>query len=456
MASDRRNLFWTLAHIGLGFLSTLTPFVLIGWFYLILFTNFFKANSLLQKKKPAFFFMLFSYLISFELLDRMAKTSPYIPFELSKYLLIIMSVMGILVYGIREFKGLVLVVCILPAMFYDFSGQSTVFDIVSVLGNIAIGLGLAFTTKMRISISNLNSIIKMVWLGCVASLVYTMVKTPDFSEITFSLRANSDTTAGHPSNQVSTILGLGMFFSFYSFYRGLNFSGFRIFDAVILGLFTFQGLISFSRGGMLVGVIGIFILIYGPYFGIIMRDRFSKNKLIMLSLIVLFMLYGVFEMANQLTGGNLLLRYKGETQGTLAGTKEITLDHLVTGRLGIFEQDINLGINNFFTGVGVGGSRFLRNELEIGTAAHVEVSRLFADHGVLGIIFILFCFIVIPVGIWKKNSVKNNGAIMIIMLLIALLTTFHAAMRTFVTPLLFIISNLMILDGPAKIGNINK
>ena len=58
MASNRRNLFWTLAHIGLGFLCTITPFALIGWFYLILFGNITKSLSGLSKGKLPFFLML--------------------------------------------------------------------------------------------------------------------------------------------------------------------------------------------------------------------------------------------------------------------------------------------------------------------------------------------------------------------------------------------------------------
>jgi hypothetical protein len=113
MASDRRNLFWTLVHIGLGFVCTLTPFFLIGWFYLILVANLGKSLNLLSQKKPANFFMLFSYLISFEVLDRMAKTSPFIPYELGKYFLVLMGILGIIFLGVRSQKGILMVILIL-------------------------------------------------------------------------------------------------------------------------------------------------------------------------------------------------------------------------------------------------------------------------------------------------------------------------------------------------------
>ncbi len=443
--TDRRNLFWTLAHIGLGFLCTLTPFALIIWFYLILFTNFFKANSLLQKKKPAFFFMLFSYLISFELLDRMAKTSPIIPFEIGKYFLVLSGIVGLLAVGTRQPRGILMALLVTPALFYDFSEQRTYFDIINnYLAPLAVGLGIAYANRLSITNTQLNQILKLIWWACLSSLFFTYIKTPDFETISFTLKAQFDTTAGHSSNQVSTVLGLGMFLSFYSVQKKLNFSGNRILDMAILAGFTFQGLLSFSRGGMMVGVVGILILLFLRDSNKLTNNKVQTNKSLFIGIIVLLSLYGVFEVANEITGGNLLLRYQGETAGTLAGSKEVTVDHFVTGRLGIFEQDINLWIENFITGVGVGSSRFLRNLERVGVSPHVELSRLLAEHGLLGFVYAYYFFLLIPLQTYQLNEGNNHRTIMMAILTIAILTTFHAAMRTFVTPLFMILASLKI------------
>jgi hypothetical protein len=447
MATDRRNLFWTLAHIGLGFLSTLTPFVLIGWFYLILLTNFFKANSLLQMKKPAFFFMLFSYLISFELLDRMAKTSPFIPQELGKYFLVIMGLLGIVAVGVRYYNGILMALLITPAVFYDFSGFGQSHDIInSYLAPLAIALCTTFAYRLKINVQQFNQILKFVWLACLSSLVFTYIKTPDFEEIYFGLSANFSTTAGHSSNQVSTVLGLGMFLSFYSLFKRLNFSGKRIFDIFILFGFTFQGLLSFSRGGMLVGAVGILILLFVSELS---NSGKIRNTSLKIGIVALIALYGAFEIANSISGGNLLLRYQGETAGTMRGTKEVTVDHFVTGRLGIFEQDINLWLRYPITGVGVGASRFLRDTEHsdrIGVAAHVELSRLLAEHGLPGLVYAFFFFVRYPLLIYKTNKQSIHKIILLSLITIAILTTFHAAMRTYVTPLFMILGVLKIKE----------
>lgn len=456
LSSNKSNFIWAVFHCVLGFFCTFTPFALVGWFYLILLFNFNKSIQLLKNNKPYYFFILFSYLISFEVLVRMAKTSPFIPYELGKYLLVLMGLIGLIILGIRSQKGIWMAVLVTPALFYDFSNQRVYFDIINYyLAPLAVGLGLAFSNRLNITLDNLNQILKLIWLGCLSGLVFSFIKTPDLDEIYFGLNANFATTAGHSSNQVSTILGLGMFLSFYSLINKLNYSGRRVYDIIILIVFTFQGLLTFSRGGMMVGALGIMVLvIYTEKSSVKSRVRFS-SKTIFFGFISIILLYGVFEIANNITGGNLLLRYQGETEGTLRGSKEVTADHFVTGRIGIFEKDVALWMNNFFTGVGCGSSRYLRDLEKVGVAPHVELSRLLAEHGLLGLFFAVLFFL-LPIKSWQDNRFKNGRIILFTLLLIAITTTFHAAMRTFVTPLFIILGSLSIKDEKGKFKIINS
>ncbi len=448
IASNRRNLFWTFTHVGLGFVCTLTPFALVVWFYFIFVTNFFKAISLLQKQKLAFFLMFFSYLISFELLDRMANTSPFIPYELGKYFLVVLGILGLNSMGLRSPRGIFMFLLLIPSLFLSVSNERDMKDIISnFIGPIAVSLGVAFSNGAAITSNNFNQILKLIWLPCLASLAYTYIQTPDFDDITFSLKANFETTAGHSSNQVSTILGLGVFLSFYSGLNNLKFSGNRILDFIIMGGFMIQGLLSFSRGGMLIGVFGSVLLVFlSP-----VANSNSRRRNISISLVFVSFLFllGAFEIANNVTGGNLLLRYTGESEGTIAGSKEKDLNHFVTGRLDIFEGDVELWLNHFFLGVGVGDSRYLRTVMN-GAPPHVELSRLFAEHGLLGFIYALLWF-ALPFLVWRDSRRNpNSKVILVVLLLIAITTSFHAAMRTFVTPLFMILGCLKIIESKKK------
>ncbi len=443
ITSDKKNFSWTIFHCLLGFVSTTSPFPLIAWFYLVFILNigrlFFSSEN-----KVIYFFYLFVYLISFELLVRMAKTSPFIPYELGKYLLVIMGIIGIGSVGIRSFKGVLMAALVTPAIFYDFSHQRVYFDLINYyLAPLSLGLGLAFSDGFCVTRNQFNKLLKLIWLGCLGGLIFGFIITPDLDDVQFKLSANFATTGGHSSNQVSTVLGLGMFLSFYSFKNNLNFAGNRLFELIIFFGFSFQGLLTFSRGGMLVGFLAMLIVLFVSENSKVERQSFVIRKSIFIGFISVFLLYGVFELVNSISGGSLLLRYQGETEGTLLGSKEITADHFVSGRLGIFEKDMSLWINNLITGVGCGSSRYLRDLDKIGVAPHVELSRLLAEHGLLGLIFAIL-FFVIPIKSWLRNKNRNGRVILFVLLFIAITTTFHAAMRTFVTPLLVIIGSLRI------------
>jgi hypothetical protein len=444
LVSNKRNLLWTIVHALLAIISTVTPFVFIGWFYLILFGNFNKASQLLKQKKSIYFITLFSYLISFEVLDRMARTSPFIPYELGKYMLVFMGILGITFFWIRSQKGMVMIFLITPALFYDLSHQRIMPDIINYyLGPLAVGLGIAFSDKIKITQYQLDQILKLIYWACFTTLVFTFIKTPDLDEIEFTLGAQFDTTGGHSSNQVSSVLGLGMFLAFYSLFHRKLFSGNYILDIIIFIGFILQGLLSFSRGGMIVGLFGILLMVFTGK-----RNIFKNGKVLIFTILGTLLLTGAFIIINDVTNGNLSLRYQGETQGTLLGTKEKTADHIVSGRLGIFEKDLELFYKHPLNGVGLGTSKYLRDENEI-VAAHVELSRLLADHGILGLIYSVI-FFGLAYTVFKYNKLKRNN-ILFILVFIALATTFHAAMRTFISPLFLIIGSFNLKSDESNI-----
>ena len=418
-------------------MSSVTPFALIAWFYIIFITNVNQALASLRKKKIEYFLYLMMYLISFELLDRMAETSPYLPYELGKYFLVLSGIMGILVLGIRNKAGIVMALLVTPAIFYDLSGQVVFFDIINYyLAPLAIGLGIAYIDRLNISEEGFDRLLRLLWLTALSSLAFTMFKTPDLEDISFTLGAQFETTGGQSSNQVSTVLGFGLFLSVYSVIKKLNFSGYYILDILIATLFFFQGLLSFSRGGIVVAILGVLILAYTQ----LKKIRMQMLVYLAMGLIGLSL---VFYVTNNLTGGQLLLRYQGETEGTLAGSKVKNVDVITSGRVTIFNEDIRLWSENPISGVGCGASRYIRFEDKV-VAAHIELSRLLAEHGLLGLIYFIM-LIVHFFALRKANRLSPYNALLTALYAIAILTTFHAAMRTYVTPMLIVITSLKII-----------
>ena len=425
-------IFWTIFHIVLGIVSSLSPYGLILWFYMVVGTSFF---TIIRLKSIFPYIAFITYLTSFELLARMSQTSPFIPYELGKYLLCFMLILGVVKYGYKNYLGLLLVLLLIPAIFFDLSGkvdrQSIIFNL---MGPINVGLAVWFFYGKTITKLQLIKLLRISLFPLIAVLSSTIFKTPSYDELEFSLGANFATSGGGGSNQVSTLLGIGIFISFLFLINKWKITGYRLADFLLFFMFGFQGLLTFSRGGIIGGVLGILVVL----FFVLMaaeteKRRYRLPKLGKVLVLAVILLMVTFQVADNLTGGLLGLRYLGETEGTLAGTKEKSIDSITTGRFNIFMEDLGLWEENVAFGVGVGASSFLRGGSQF-YLTHVELSRLLSEHGVMGLIyFVILMFLMFKLILSKRPPMEKG--ILVAFFLIAIYTTFHAAMRTYLTPL---------------------
>lgn len=447
---NTNKLFWFLFHIALGIISTFTPlpFIIFFYFFLILsLRSIFFHNNLNSKLS-----FLIVYLVSFELLARLAQTSPYIPYELGKYLMMLLLIIGILNGKSNYGKGFILFILLIPALFYDFSGKVIESDIrFNLLGTINIGLSIWFFSKQKFTNYGLYQLLILLLLPLISVLSFIILKTPDFEKIDFSLSANFDTTGGFGSNQVATALGLGTLLSFYLWLINVSISTMRILDFILIFTFTIMGLLSFSRGGMIGGAIGIVIvLLFSRNSNKISKDLKHIKRINKFIILGFLLLITSFYLANSFTNGKLLLRYQGETEGTLSGTKEKSLNSVTTNRFSIFESDLNLFSKYGILGVGAGASKYLRNEYNL-VSTHVESSRLLAEHGILGVFFIII-ILGLFFDVYKRSYDNIYKSILFALLFLGWYTSFHAATRTYITPLLMGLGTIFIVNGKSPLS----
>lgn len=437
--------FWLILHIFLGYVSTLTPAFVVVYFYFVILTSL-RAFSF--RKNSALLTLLICYLVPFEIICRMAQTSPFIPYELSKYLMFVLLIIGIFSGQNKGRLGLIMLVILLPALTIDLSNEIQFKDLVfNILAPINLCLGVIYFYKHPVKYTQINTLLIAIVLPLISALIFTFVRTPDYDEIEFQLGANFETTGGFGSNQVSTVFGLGMFLMFFLWYRRISLSGSRIMDGFILFLFILQGLLSFSRGGMVGGALAILIFIFFDFRSKNVQ-RNSKKGISRYLVPSLFIVLTTIWIANDITQGKLLLRYQGETEGTLSGRKDKDLNSITTNRADIFEGDLLLFSENPW-GVGAGASKYLRLT-QNGVVSHIELSRLLAEHGYLGLLFFLL-FTIIPFYVFGKKNKDPMKGFMIALFFLAWYTTFHAAIRNFVTPLLIGISLITVVYDKAPI-----
>lgn len=437
---EKNNFFWTIFHLVLGVISAYTPVLMIMWFYFVLFTSV--TNIYRMMAKGHFFFLLglTFYLMSFELLDRMIITSPYIPYEISKYILYFISFVMILFMGFTYIPGLIMFVLGFPSLFYDLSGKVEWADLVN---NFLAPNGIAFVFatfyQRSVTMAQFNGLLRIIWLTSISALICSIIKTPRYEDIAFVLHANSAFSGGAAANQAATIYGLAIFLSFYSVLNKLKFSGETWLDFVILCGFLYQGIISFSRGGIFVAFLAL--LVYYFVRNSDGRSNFNASNLkyFFLLFISVFM---IFQSIDSLSGGQLLNRYKGHTDGTLKGYKEVTLDVYTSSRLSIFTGDIEIWFDNLFLGVGAGASRYLRKE-DREVAAHIEMTRFLAEQGIFGLI----CWLILTITfyrVYKQPHTKRYRNLFLALFLLGYVSTFHSALRTYISPALFLLCILRI------------
>jgi hypothetical protein len=438
LLSEKYQKYFLLFHILLGVLSVQNRFVFIAWFYLVLLTSAKFLFSNLRREGVNMMVPFVTYITSFEILGRLSDADPFVPYELSKYFLLLVGIIGIFRIGIKDGKGAIMILLLLPSLFFDSSHQVVFFDIVhNAFAPLGLAVMIAFISKASINEVHFNNALRLIWLTSVSCLVNIILKTPDYNQISFNLAAQFDTTGGESSNQIATLLGLGMFLSFYAFFYRLKFSGYVLVDLGFLFGFAWQGLLTFSRGGMVVAVFAVLIIVLMDNSQSVGKAK-VKFRTIMIGLISLFL---VFTIINDITNGQLILRYQGETEGTLAGTKEKTKDSFLTGRASIADDDLDLWFKNIFFGVGSGASRYMRVNTQL-VSPHVELTRILAENGIFGLVY--FIILIAYYKIIYLNKDKRNRAILSALFFIAIITTFHASMRTYITPLLVVLSILSI------------
>ncbi len=450
--NTKNSFAWLLFHLFLGFISTFNKFPLVVWYYILGGAFLIEYAQLKFQQRDRLIICALIYLSGFELLARMSKTSPFIPYEISKYIMTFLLLLGIFLRPIRPSKGWWMLLFILPAAFYDFSGEAKGYMpiVFNLFGPIDVALAIVYFSQIRIDNEDLEKYMRLLFWVLVAPLLFTILKTPSYDEIEFTLSANFKTSGGFGSNQVSSAFGLGFFVMFMAWFQNWKLSGSKLLDVFFMMVFLFQAIMTFSRGGVIGGVIGILVVMifiiknssYGAY-----TKNYRLVKYVILISIAGFML---FKIADGITGGMIMNRYKGETAGTLLGTKEQTLNNITSNRYDIFRGDLELWSQNPVFGVGVGASRYLRSRVD-DVIAHVELSRLMAEHGIFGIIYFLF-LISFGIQILKKNSRFNllNGYFLVALFVLAVITTFHASMRTFITPLLIGLASITIYTDLLK------
>ncbi|WP_300569527.1 O-antigen ligase family protein [Flavobacterium sp.] len=363
-----------------------------------------------------------AYLVAAEVFLRMTKGN--IGNEFAKYGVIIFSLLGIYFSGISKkaipygiYLLLLIPGIIIGTLSLNFETDIRKAIVFNLLGPICLAISSIYNANKKVTFSDFEKITRWMAYPIGAMVVYLFLFNPNVRDVVTGTDSNSATSGGFGPNQVSTILGLGMFLAFV---RLLFFSKniFLIcFNAFFLLVLSYRGIITFSRGGVYTGIMMIVMLLIATYPYISLKGKFKVN---LLAVCLVVFGIGVFTYSISQTGGMVLNRYKGEDA---LGREKVSK---FSGREELAAVELEMFMDNPIAGVGVGKNKEYREQLTgISAASHNEITRMLAEHGILGIVCLLI-LIITPLLLYFDN---RQHIFLLSFYFFWFLTINHASMR---------------------------
>ena len=456
LRDSKYQFFWILFHLALGFVSVYTPVMMILWFWLLAADLLIKLFTRQNRDNIILFFIVYS--LGYETLNRSAWGAPFIPYELGKYVAPLGFMLGILFGGTVKkpnLVGWIVLFLSIPGLFTnpDMTFKDITFNYFGLLG---ICLGIIYCCMQKVTFDELKQLLRIAVYSILSVGAFSMFKQATYEKVVYGLAANFETAGGTATNQVATIFGAAVAIIGLMYIAGqklFDVKRFKYMDLAIMAFLAIRGLLTFSRGGMISGVLALIIVVLIPKSGVITplsrEVKFRKIHFATVFSTSIFMV-GFFVLVNSITGNFLLLRYQGVSQHEFETgweKKGGKLNNLTSGREEISATDIAMFLDHPALGVGVGKSRFERaNYGDFGSQhlPHVEVTRMLAEHGAPGLVIALF-FLFYPVSVLFNEKDNFKKCFSAVCFIIAISSTFHNAMRTMTAPVLYSLGFLNIV-----------
>lgn len=363
-----------------------------------------------------------AYMVGSEIVLRMTDGNPV--YEFSKFGVMIFMAIGVYFSGISKYGVAywIFLLLLIPATIYTTTELNYTISLrkeisFNISGPVCLAVCSIYNYSRKIRSEQLSNIFLCIGMPVISCLMYLTLYAPSIKELVLDTNSNSATSGGFGPNQVSTMLGLGMFVFVSRLMFNSKTKYVFIANLLISIWMTYRGLITFSRGGMITGFVMIAVLIIVTFFFIS-----SANKIRMLVMIGFVSLIFViaWNYSSDQTNGMIDKRYANKDA---AGREK---EDKLSGRGELAEDEFETFKRHPIIGVGVGRSmeqRFERTGEII--ASHSEITRMISEHGSLGILGLMILFLT-PLVLYLDN--KYN-VYLLSCLIFWLLTINHAAMR---------------------------
>ena len=289
-------------------------------------------------------------------------------------------------------------------------------------GPLSLAVAVLAFSSMRAVAVDLELVVFSLLAPTVGVLAICSYSTLTTSSISFYAESNYVTSGGFGPNQVSAVLGLGALLSLLvALERSRPWLRW-----LFLGLtltFLVQGVLTFSRGGVINAIICMgFVLVH--------LVRQPRVRLTVLVVLVVFTFLGttvILPRLNDWTGGALRERYTSTATGL---------------RQTLAEEEIELWKEHPILGVGPGMSKYYRTDM-VGfeVASHTEFTRLLSEHGFFGLLALLVLVGIVAAAYFRAPSALEKAWVSALSGW-AFIEMSHSAMRIAAISILFGLANV--------------
>ena len=407
----------------MGYVSTLLKGSIILKLFWILIIGVFIFIISFKKNKNEEALYLASYLVGAEVFIRMSDG--FLLYETGKYGIILFSLLGIIWGPVKQKTSISFLVYVLflviGIVFTQVPlGESLRKSIAfNLSGPISLGFFALYCYKRTITIIQLKELLFVCLLPVFSIISFVYFRTPDLEELVFQVSSNFKTSGGFGPNQVATIIGFGVFILSVFIFTRVQLSLSIFLDIIFLLYFTYRGLLTFSRGGMITAIFAFFIFVL--FMLLYQKNTFIKVFKFLFITLILFL--GIWLYTSDITGGMIDNRYANKN-ATGIEKKDIS-----AGRFQLFSAQLENFYESPILGIGVGNGKYKRIESgkRITVASHSEITRLIEEHGLLGILALLILLVKPLQNIYFSTNYQR--AFLMSFYVFWFLTINHSAMR---------------------------
>lgn len=432
-----------LAHVGLGLLLYLFPG--IAKLYTIAIFAFGLYWIVLNKDRDAQTLYAAAYVVGAEVLLRMFGASIFN--EFGKYSIMIFAAVGIAYRGLQPlgFLFFFFLLLLIPGIFIGIQNLALDANVrkaiaFNISGPACLGVFAMYTAANSITLEQLKRTMFYLSLPIVSTVVVLFLRVPSIKDVVTGTNSNFETSGGFGPNQMSTMLGLGMFLFFAMFLIDQRSKKMTLVYLAISAVMAYRGLVTFSRGGMITGLVMILVLMGILYWKL---NPVGKAKIFGIAVGAVLLGIGVWTYSSIQTSGMIEKRYAN--QDAAGRVKEDKLG----GREKINQSEIQMFLNNPIKGVGVGVNKQYREEMTgIEIASHNELTRMLAEHGLAGVLGLMI-LVLVP---FFTSFTNKQHIFLWSFFFFWLLTINHAAMRLAAPAFIYALT-LLKIHIPKNEGN---